>query len=443
MKPVVAILGRPNVGKSTLFNRLVGRRVAIVNPTPGVTRDRREGEARLGRLEFSVVDTAGLEEAPESQVEIGMQKQARLALQRADAALLLLDARAGVLPPDRFFADEVRRSGTPVVLVANKCESRRADFGLLDAHELGLGPPVAIAAEHGIGMADLEEAIENALGRASAGEERQETPLRLVIAGRPNVGKSTLMNRLLGDERVITGPESGTTRDAISARWNGNETVFEFVDTAGLRRKAKISEKVERLSVGDALEAVRLAHVVALVLDANRMPHRQDMIIARRAIDEGRAIVIAVNKWDVVDDRRAALRLLRNRMERSLPQIRVAPVVAFSALTGKGVDRLLPKAVAAHEVWSRRIATGPLNRWLADIVDRHPPPLYRGRRIRLRYMTQSGVRPPTFALFASQPRGIPESYVRYLTNELRDFFEFPGVPIRIEFGNRRNPYAPA
>ena len=343
MKPVVAILGRPNVGKSTLFNRLVGRRVAIVNPTPGVTRDRREGEARLGRLEFSVVDTAGLEEAPESQVEIGMQKQARLALQRADAALLLLDARAGVLPPDRFFADEVRRSGTPVVLVANKCESRRADFGLLDAHELGLGPPVAIAAEHGIGMADLEEAIENALGPASAGEERQETPLRLVIAGRPNVGKSTLMNRLLGDERVITGPESGTTRDAISARWNGNETVFEFVDTAGLRRKAKISEKVERLSVGDALEAVRLAHVVALVLDANRMPHRQDMIIARRAIDEGRAIVIAVNKWDVVDDGRAALRLLRNRMERSLPQIRGAPVVAFSALTGKGVDTFCRK----------------------------------------------------------------------------------------------------
>lgn len=443
MKPVVAILGRPNVGKSTLFNRLVGRRAAIVNPVPGVTRDRREGQARLGRLEFLAVDTAGLEEAPASQVEIGMQKQARLALRQADAALLLLDARAGILPPDRFFADEVRRSGTPAVLVANKCESSKADSGLAEAHELGLGAPVAIAAEHGIGMSDLEDAIRNALGAASPGEEREEAPLRLVISGRPNVGKSTLMNRLLGDERVITSPESGTTRDAISARWDGNDTAFEFVDTAGLRRKARISEKLERLSVGDALEAVRLAHVVALVLDANEMPHRQDLIIARRAIDEGRAIVIAVNKWDAVDDGRAALRRLRDRMERSLPQIRGAPVVTFSALTGKGVDRLLPKVVAAHEVWSRRIATGPLNRWLAGIVDRHPPPLYRGRRIRLRYMTQSGVRPPTFALFANQPRSVPESYIRYLVNDLRDSFEFPGVPIRIELGSRSNPYAPA
>lgn len=443
MKPVVAILGRPNVGKSTLFNRLVGRRAAIVNPAPGVTRDRREGGARLGRLEFLAVDTAGLEESPESQVEIGMQKQARLALRQADAAVLLLDARAGVLPQDRFFADEVRRSGTPTVLAANKCESNKADSGLAEAHELGLGPPVAIAAEHGIGMSDLEDAIRDALGAASPGEEREETPLRLVIAGRPNVGKSTLMNRLLGDERVITSPESGTTRDAISARWDGDDAAFEFVDTAGLRRRAKVSEKLERLSVGDALEAVRLAHVVALVLDANEMPHRQDLIIARRAIDEGRAIVIAVNKWDAVDDGRAALRRLRDRMERSLPQIRGAPVVTFSALTGKGVDRLLPKVVAAHEVWNRRIATGPLNRWLAEIVERHPPPLYRGRRIRLRYVTQSGVRPPTFALFASQPRGVPESYIRYLVNDLRDSFEFPGVPIRIEFGSRSNPYAPA
>ena len=470
MKPVIAIVGRPNVGKSTLFNRLIGRRSALVDPTPGVTRDRREGDAMLGKLRFTAVDTAGLEEAPESQVESEMQLQTQRAIQDADAALLVFDARAGVTPLDRHFVDMMRKSRSPVILVANKCEARSADAGRLEAYELGLGDPVAIASEHGIGMPDLEDAILAALegfewdkedldpkaryaaeDRIAAelddesDEEEEEVyhgPLQLAIVGRPNVGKSTLVNKLLGDERVITGPEAGITRDAISIEWTWQGTPIKLIDTAGMRRKARIDKKVEKLSVGDTLEAIRFAHVVVLVVDATMMPEKQDLVIARHIIDEGRAIVIAVNKWDVVEDGSAALKLMFDRMEISLPQIRGVPVVTLSALTSRGIHKLLPEVLAVYEVWNRRVPTGPLNRWLGYAVERHPPPIFHGRRLRIRYMTQSKSRPPTFVVFTSQPKGMPESYIRYLTNGIREEFDFPGVPIRINLRGQKNPYAP-
>ena len=470
MKPVIAIVGRPNVGKSTLFNRLIGRRSALVDPTPGVTRDRREGDAMLGKLRFTAVDTAGLEEAPESQVESEMQLQTQRAIEDADAALLVFDARAGVTPLDRHFADMMRKSRSPVILVANKCEARSADAGRLEAYELGLGDPVAIASEHGIGMPDLEDAILAALEgfewdkedldpkaryaaedriAAELDDERDEEEeevyhgqLQLAIVGRPNVGKSTLVNKLLGDERVITGPEAGITRDAISIEWTWQGTPIKLIDTAGMRRKARIDKKVEKLSVGDTLEAIRFAHVVVLVVDATMMPEKQDLVIARHIIDEGRAIVIAVNKWDVVEDGPAALKLMFDRMEISLPQIRGVPVVTLSALTSRGIHKLLPEVLAVYEVWNRRVPTGPLNRWLGYAVERHPPPIFHGRRLRIRYMTQSKSRPPTFVVFTSQPKGMPESYIRYLTNGIREEFDFPGVPIRINLRGQKNPYAP-
>lgn len=465
MKPVIAIVGRPNVGKSTLFNRLIGRRSALVDPAPGVTRDRREGEAMLGRLRFTAVDTAGLEETPESDVESEMQLQTRRAIEEADAALLVFDARAGVTPLDRHFADMMRKSRSPVILVANKCEARAADAGRLEAYELGLGEPVAIASEHGIGMPDLEDAIVAALqdfdwadedidpsvrdpdedfgDETDDGEEEvYHGPLQLAIVGRPNVGKSTLVNKLLGDERVITGPEAGITRDAISIEWTWQGTPIKLIDTAGMRRKARIDKKVEKLSVGDTLEAIRFAHVVVLVVDATMMPEKQDLVIARHIIDEGRAIVIAVNKWDVVEDGPAALKLMFDRMEISLPQIRGVPVVTLSALTSRGIHKLLPEVLTVYEIWNRRVPTGPLNRWLGYAVERHPPPIFHGRRLRVRYMTQSKSRPPTFVVFTSQPKGMPESYIRYLTNGIREEFDFPGVPIRINLRGQKNPYAP-
>lgn len=465
MKPVIAIVGRPNVGKSTLFNRLIGRRSALVDPTPGVTRDRREGDAMLGRLRFTAVDTAGLEEAPDSEVEAEMQLQTQRAIEEADAALLVFDARAGITPLDRHFADMMRKSRAPVILVANKCEARSADAGRLEAYELGLGEPIAIASEHGIGMPDLEDAIAEALEgfgwdeedrnpslREPGGDEADEVddgeeedyqgPLQLAIVGRPNVGKSTLVNKLLGDERVITGPEAGITRDAISIEWTWQGTPIKLIDTAGMRRKARIDKKVEKLSVGDTLEAIRFAHVVVLVVDATMMPEKQDLVIARHIIDEGRAIVIAVNKWDVVEDGPAALKLMFDRMEISLPQIRGVPVVTLSALTSRGIQKLLPEVLNVYEIWNRRVPTGPLNRWLGVAVERHPPPIFHGRRLRVRYITQSKSRPPTFVVFTSQPKGMPESYIRYLTNGIREQFDFPGVPIRINLRGQKNPYAP-
>lgn len=463
MKPVIAIVGRPNVGKSTLFNRLIGRRSALVDPTPGVTRDRREGDAMLGKLRFIAVDTAGLEEVTGSELESEMQLQTRRAIEDADAALLVFDARAGVTPLDRHFADMMRKSRSPVILVANKCEARAADAGRLEAYELGLGEPVAIASEHGIGMPDLEDVIVEALADFDwdvgdldryAGPEPSEDeiddgeeevyhgPLQLAIVGRPNVGKSTLVNKLLGDERVITGPEAGITRDAISIEWTWQGTPIKLIDTAGMRRKARIDKKVEKLSVGDTLEAIRFAHVVVLVIDATMMPEKQDLVIARHIIDEGRAIVIAVNKWDVVEDGAAALKLMYDRMEISLPQIRGVPLVTLSALTARGIHKLLPAVLSVYEIWNRRVPTGPLNRWLGLAVERHPPPIFHGRRIRIRYMTQSKSRPPTFVVFTSQPKGMPDSYTRYLINSIREQFDFPGVPIRINLRGQKNPFAP-
>tara|TARA_Y100001970_G_scaffold290300_1_gene423611 strand:- start:5930 stop:7234 length:1305 start_codon:yes stop_codon:yes gene_type:complete len=429
-----------------------------VDPTPGVTRDRREGDAYLGRLRFTAVDTAGLEDAPASEVETGMQAQTQRAIECADLTLLLFDARAGITPLDRHFADLMRKSPRPVILVANKCEARSAEAGRLEAYELGLGEPVAIASEHGIGMPDLEYAIAEAfkenrwLGESDPvylkqdqspeAEDDRERSIRLAIVGRPNVGKSTLINALVGDERVITGPQPGITRDAISIRWEWNGLQLKIIDTAGMRRKARVSEKVERLSVGDTLEAIRFAHVAVLVLDATMMPEKQDLVIARHIIEEGRGIVIAVNKWDAVDNRNEALGLLYDRMESSLPQIRGVPVVQLSALTSQGIGKLLPEVMAVHEIWNKRVSTGPLNRWLQEVVERHPPPISRGRRIKFRYITQSKARPPTFAVFASQPRGVPEAYIRYLVNGIRESFDFPGVPIRINLKRQRNPFAP-
>ncbi len=458
MRPVIAIVGRPNVGKSTLFNRLIGRRSALVDPTPGVTRDRREGDARLGRLRFTAVDTAGLEETWDSDVESEMQLQTLRAIDEADAVLLLFDARAGITPLDRHFADLMRKSRSPVIVAANKCEARSADAGRLEAYELGMGEPIAIASEHGIGMPDLEDAIVEALEKSGwqgeteprkAGVEQTaeeegdpDGPLQLAIVGRPNVGKSTLVNALVGDERVITGPQPGITRDAISIEWMWNDLPIKLIDTAGMRRKARVNEKVEKLSVGDTLEAIRFAHVVVLVLDAKMMPEKQDLVIARHIIDEGRAIVIAVNKWDSVENRQEALDLLYDRLEISLPQIRGVPVVKLSALTSRGIQKLLPEVASVYEIWNKRVSTGPLNRWLQQVVERHPPPISRGRRIRIRYITQSKARPPTFVVFASQPKGVPEAYVRYLINGIRETFDFPGVPIRVSLRRQRNPFAP-
>ena len=450
MLPVVAIIGRPNVGKSTLFNRLVGRRTALVHPTPGVTRDRREGAARLAGLEFTVIDTAGLEEAASDTLDASIQSQTHRAMADADVALLLIDARAGVTPLDRHFVDWARRSQTPVVLVANKCEGRSGQAGMLEAYELGLGDPVPVSAEHGEGMADLrdalapfvveDEAAADATDDEDLDEEDQGGPLRLAIVGRPNVGKSTLINRLVGDERVVTGPEPGVTRDAIAVEWQWRDMAVRLFDTAGMRRHARVHETLEHLSVGDTERAIRFAHVVVLMMDGEMVAERQDLTIARRVVEEGRALVIAVNKWDLIDDRRETLSKLEDRLERSLPQARGVPVVRLSALTGAGVERLMPAVARVYGLWNRRLPTGPLNRWLENMIARHPPPVVQGRRLRLRYITQVKARPPTFALFASRPKALPESYIRYLVNALREDFDLEAVPIRLLPRGGRNPY---
>jgi GTP-binding protein len=445
MDAVVAIIGRPNVGKSTLFNRLVGRRAALVHPTPGVTRDRREGEANVAGLAFTVIDTAGLEEAGGDTLDARIQFQTHRAMDDADVALLLVDARAGLTPLDRHFADWARRSKTPVILVANKCEGRAGQSGLLEAYELGLGDPVPISAEHGEGMSDLRDALAPYVAEDSSEEDAEpdehDGPLQLAIVGRPNVGKSTLINRLVGDERVVTGPEPGVTRDSIAIDWRWNDMPIRLFDTAGMRRQARIHETLEHLSVVDTERAIRFAHVVVLMMDGEMVAERQDLTIARRVVDEGRALVIAVNKWDTVEDRARTLRKLEDRLERSLPQVRGVPVVRLSALTGEGVNRLLPAVLKVYELWNKRLPTSPLTRWLEDMVARHPPPMVQGRRLRLRYITQVKSRPPTFALFGSRPKLLPESYLRYLVNALRDDFDLQAVPIRRIPRSGRNPYA--
>ena len=445
----VVIVGRPNVGKSTLFNRLVGRRAAIVDDTPGVTRDRRAGQSTFAGMTFDVVDTAGLEEAFDDSLEARMRRQTERALDAADVALMLIDARSGVTPLDRHFVDWLRRGRTPVVLVANKCEGSAATPGLLEAYELGLGEPVPVSAEHGEGMADLAEALlplyqaasEKAAEAPSEDEDDAAKPIRLAIVGRPNVGKSTLINALIGEDRLLTGPEPGVTRDAIAVDWAHGGRPIRLVDTAGMRRRSRIDERLEQAAVADSLNAVRLAEVVVLVLDATAIFDKQDLTIARHVVEEGRALVVAVNKWDLVPDRDAALRRLRDRLQTSLPQVRGIPTVTVSALRGQRLDKLVDTVLATHEVWNRRIATGPLNRWLEGMVGAHPPPVAGGRRLRLRYATQVKARPPTFALWVSRPDDLPDSYQRYLVNGLRDAFDLPGVPIRLLLRKGRNPYA--
>jgi GTPase len=441
----VAIVGRPNVGKSTLFNRLVGQRLALVDETPGVTRDRREGEAALGDLRFRVIDTAGLEEAEAGSLLARMQEQTAHALGHADLALFLIDARTGITPLDRHFAQVLRQGKTPVVLVANKAEGRGGDSGVYEAFALGLGEPVSISAEHGEGMAELYAALAPLADRHApapeAAAEARDRPLQLAIVGRPNVGKSTLINRLLGEERVLTAPEAGTTRDAIATLWQWQGRAIRLIDTAGLRRRPKVTEKLEKLSVADTLRAIRFAEVVVLVVDATQGLEKQDLSIAEMVEEEGRALVLAINKWDVVEDKPAALRLLRDRVERSLPQLLGLHFVTLSARTGAGLAKLLPGVLAAHAAWNKRISTPVLNRWLAQVQARHPPPLVSGRRLKLRYMAQANIRPPTFALFASKPADLPETYRRYLVNLMREKFDLPGVPIRMMLRKGDNPYA--
>jgi GTP-binding protein len=444
MALTVAIIGRPNVGKSTLFNRLAGRRLALVDDLPGVTRDWREAEARLAGLGFRILDTAGLEDAAEGTLTARMQAQTERALAEADVALFLIDARTGVTPLDRHFAQWLRRRATPVILVANKAEGRAGEAGVLEAFALGLGAPVALSAEHGEGLDALYEALAPFAERAAAAEmpgPAAPRPLQLAVVGRPNVGKSSLVNRLIGEERLLTGPEAGITRDAITIEWHWHERAVQLIDTAGLRRRAKIEEKLEQLSTADALRAIRFAEVVVLVLDGTQPLERQDLTIARLVAEEGRALVLAVNKWDLVEDKHAALERLREGLARSLPQLAGIGCVTLSALTGTGVARLMPAVFAAEAAWNRRIPTPRLNRFLAEAERRHPPPLIAGRPLRLRYMTQVNIRPPSFALFASKPGELPESYRRYLVNALREAFDLPGVPIRMMLRKGANPYA--
>ncbi|MCG8595175.1 MAG: ribosome biogenesis GTPase Der [Kiloniellales bacterium] len=455
MRPLtVAIIGRPNVGKSTLFNRLAGRKLALVHEAPGVTRDRREAEAQLHDLRLRVIDTAGLEEAAPEALESRMRRQTERALQSADLVLFLIDARAGLTALDRHFARWLRRQDLPVVLVANKCEGRAAEAGLAEAYGLGFGDPVPLSAEHDLGFSDLRDAVapfaetaaetaaEEALPEdAETAEGEAGGPLQLAIVGRPNVGKSTLVNRLVGEDRVLTGPEAGITRDAIAVQWSYRGQEIQLVDTAGLRKRAKVAEKLERMSVDDTLRAIRFAQVVVLVLDANEGLERQDLTIARHSVDEGRALVIALNKWDACADREAALRQLEDRLERSLPQVRGLPKVAISALEGRHLDRLMDAVLAAYRVWNARVPTGELNRWLEAVTEAHPPPLSKGRKVRLKYATQMKTRPPSYAIFCSRPAAIPASYLRYLENQLRSDFKLDGTPIRIALRKGENPYA--
>ena len=448
----LVILGRPNVGKSTLFNRLCGVRAALVDPTPGVTRDRRVGEASLGDLKFQVIDTAGLEETPDGIMEGAMQAQTQAAIKDADAALLVIDARSGVTPVDRHFADLLRKISIPVLLIANKCGGKAGAPGLYESYELGLGEPTGISAEHGEGLVDLYEIIAPLIDAAQNPIDEfdnedidvsyvEETgPLQMAIVGRPNVGKSTLLNSLLGENRVITGPEPGVTRDAISVDWDWRGEPVKVFDTAGLRRRSRVQEKLEKLSAADTMRAIKFAHVAVLVLDGTTMAERQDLTIAEHVVEEGRALIIAINKWDLIDDRAAALNKLTDRLERSLPQVRGIPIVTMSALTGNGIDRLMPAVRKAFDIWNIRLPTGPLNRWLEDILDNHPPPLSKGRRLRLRYITQVKGRPLTFAVFSSRPTDFPESYRRYLVNSLRESFGLDGVPIRLNLRGGKNPY---
>ncbi len=459
----VAIIGRPNVGKSTLFNRLAGKRLAIVDDRPGVTRDRRMAPAKLFDLAFTLIDTAGLEEAFDDSIEGRMRRQTEQAVGDADLILMVTDGRAGVTGLDRHFADWLRRLDRPCRLLVNKCEGQAAEAGLHEAWGLGLGAPIGVSAEHGQGLDDLYEILKAAMADAGTpaadadpadaegalpeetdpeaiGSDDDGRTIQLAIVGRPNVGKSTLVNAVLGQDRVMTGPEPGVTRDAIQVGWTYGGRDFTLVDTAGMRKKARIEDRIERMSVQDTLYAIRMAQVTVLVLDADAVLDRQDLTIARHIADEGRAMVVAVNKWDRIDQPQRVIADLRHKLEHQLAQLKGVPFVPISALKGRGLDRLMDQVLAIYRIWTTRIGTGPLNRWLAGMLEAHPPPAVSGRRLKIRYITQIKSRPPTYALFTTRPDALPDSYLRYLTNGLREAFGLDGVPLRISLRKGKNPY---
>jgi len=468
MSFTLAIVGRPNVGKSTLFNRLVGKRLALVDDQPGVTRDLREGAARLGDLRFTVIDTAGLEDANDDSLQGRMRRLTERAVDMADICLFMVDARTGITPTDQIFAEILRKRSAHVILAANKAEGRAADAGVLDAYSLGLGEPVRLSAEHGEGLNELYSQL---MPIADAFEEKAEEdapeidvelsdevdedeaaeaapvptkakPLQVAVIGRPNAGKSTLINKILGDDRLLTGPEAGITRDSISLQVEWDGTPMRLFDTAGMRRKAKVQEKLEKLSVSDGLRAVKFAEVVVVLLDAAIPFEQQDLRIADLAEREGRCVVVAVNKWDLEEEKQEKLRDLKEAFERLLPQLRGAPLVTVSARTGRGLDRLHDAIMRAYEVWNRRVTTAQLNRWLSGMLEQHPPPAPQGKRIKLRYMTQAKTRPPGFVVMCSHPDKVPDSYSRYLVNGLREDFDMPGTPIRLHMRSQsdKNPY---
>ncbi len=438
--PVVVIAGRPNVGKSTLFNKLAGRRHALVSDISGVTRDRKEAEALLRGKRVRLIDTAGLEEAAPDTLPGRMRASSEAAVAMADLIVFVVDARAGITPADEHFGAWLRRQGRPVLLVANKAEGRAGATAALEAYSLGLGSPLAMSAEHGEGLSDLMSEIADRLPEQDA-EDEGERPLKLAIVGRPNAGKSTLLNRLLGEERMITGPEPGLTRDAVASMLADDVGPIELVDTAGLRRKSRVEAALEKMSVSASIEALKMAEVVVLCVDAVEGLHDQDLQIGRLIEREGRACILALNKWDAVADRGATKRAVADRLEQAMAQMKGIPVITISALTGAGIERLLPTVREAHAVWNKRVATGALNRWFEDALERHAPPLVDGRRLKLRYMTQAKARPPTFIAFGTRAEQMPEDYQRYLVNSLREEFALPGVPVRLLLRGTVNPYA--
>jgi GTPase len=442
--PVVAIVGRPNVGKSTLFNRLVGKRLALVDDRPGVTRDRREGEAKLLGLDFTVIDTAGFEDEDSHTLPGRMRAQTTAAVRDADATLFMIDAREGLTPLDEEIGRWLRVESTPVVVIANKAEGRAGEAGILDAFRLGLGEPVAISAEHGEGIADLFEALQPLVERDIVEEDgpddRENAPLKLAIVGRPNAGKSTLVNRMIGEERMITGPEAGITRDSISIEWQWRGHRVRLVDTAGLRKRAKVDDKLERLSAADAKRAIDFAEVVVLLLDATRGLESQDLRIASQVIEEGRALIIALNKWDVAENASSLFNGVKAALTEGLAQLKDVPLLTVSGKTGKGIDTILDVALEQRAAWSRRIPTGELNRWFESAVETNPPPAPKGKRIKLRYITQVKTRPPTFVVFGNRTDELPESYRRYLTNAMRRDLKLGTIPLRLDFRGRANPF---